>query len=274
MAAIDFPNTPSLNQEFTVGSKTWVWDGISWNAKQNGLFKYNIPASQGFLYYDDMLYLQGTDGSILTTAKTGASSITSIANPDYNSFGVLQLNPGATASTSRITLYAAQPSSIILANNGTSIYETRIMQTILSTSSLRYVSIFGFTNLSTTISTQTIGVFFIYDEGGTFTGTASPNWQVCIQNGTSNTFVTTSAIVTANTWNRLKIQTTSTATPPTSTSATFYIDDYIVATPTVTNFPTGALGFSIGTFRGIGTGSTININVDYLSVSQQFITGR
>lgn len=25
MAAIDFPNAPTLNQEFTVGDRTWTW---------------------------------------------------------------------------------------------------------------------------------------------------------------------------------------------------------------------------------------------------------
>ena len=28
--AIDFPNSPSTNQTYTVGNKTWVWDGEKW----------------------------------------------------------------------------------------------------------------------------------------------------------------------------------------------------------------------------------------------------
>ena len=31
MPAIDFPNSPSLNQEFTSGSQTWKYDGSKWN---------------------------------------------------------------------------------------------------------------------------------------------------------------------------------------------------------------------------------------------------
>jgi hypothetical protein len=31
MPAIDFPNSPSLNQTFTSGVQTWRWDGVSWN---------------------------------------------------------------------------------------------------------------------------------------------------------------------------------------------------------------------------------------------------
>ena len=30
MAAIDFPNTPSVNQQFTVGGTTWYWTGSVW----------------------------------------------------------------------------------------------------------------------------------------------------------------------------------------------------------------------------------------------------
>ena len=31
MAAIDFPDSPSINQTFSAGNKTWIWDGVSWN---------------------------------------------------------------------------------------------------------------------------------------------------------------------------------------------------------------------------------------------------
>jgi len=32
MTAIDFPNTPEVNDEFTVGNITYVWDGDVWNS--------------------------------------------------------------------------------------------------------------------------------------------------------------------------------------------------------------------------------------------------
>lgn len=32
MAAIDFPNSPSINDQFTAAGKTWVWTGTSWDA--------------------------------------------------------------------------------------------------------------------------------------------------------------------------------------------------------------------------------------------------
>jgi hypothetical protein len=30
MTAIDFPDSPTLNQQFTVGSRTWKWTGVVW----------------------------------------------------------------------------------------------------------------------------------------------------------------------------------------------------------------------------------------------------
>ena len=35
--AIDFPNSPTLNQEYTVNNKTWKWDVTVWNLVASGL---------------------------------------------------------------------------------------------------------------------------------------------------------------------------------------------------------------------------------------------
>ena len=32
MAAIDFPNSPAVNDTFTVGNRVWIWTGTSWDA--------------------------------------------------------------------------------------------------------------------------------------------------------------------------------------------------------------------------------------------------
>lgn len=29
--AINFPNSPTVNQQFTSGGTTWIWDGTKWN---------------------------------------------------------------------------------------------------------------------------------------------------------------------------------------------------------------------------------------------------
>lgn len=35
MTAIDFPNSPSVNDVFTVGDRSWKWDGTVWNMVQS-----------------------------------------------------------------------------------------------------------------------------------------------------------------------------------------------------------------------------------------------
>jgi hypothetical protein len=37
--ALNFPNSPSVNDRYTVGSTTWIWDGTVWNA-QNGAIDF------------------------------------------------------------------------------------------------------------------------------------------------------------------------------------------------------------------------------------------
>lgn len=32
--AVNFPDSPTLNQEFTSGTRTWIWNGSVWALKQ------------------------------------------------------------------------------------------------------------------------------------------------------------------------------------------------------------------------------------------------
>jgi hypothetical protein len=35
--AIDFPNSPTTNDTYTVGSRTWTWTGSIWELKANSV---------------------------------------------------------------------------------------------------------------------------------------------------------------------------------------------------------------------------------------------
>ena len=37
MPAIDFPNSPTVNDTFTSGNTTWQYDGVSWSLVQSAL---------------------------------------------------------------------------------------------------------------------------------------------------------------------------------------------------------------------------------------------
>lgn len=60
MAAIDFPNSPSVNDEFTSGDKTWIWNGTVWNTVTSAL-GYTGPTGA-----------DGADGATGPTGPAGA----------------------------------------------------------------------------------------------------------------------------------------------------------------------------------------------------------
>ena len=41
---IDFPNSPTLNDTFTVGDRTWTWDGTRWEAVQENFLDLNVSS--------------------------------------------------------------------------------------------------------------------------------------------------------------------------------------------------------------------------------------
>lgn len=60
MAAIDFPDSPSVNDEFTSGDKTWIWNGSVWNTVTSAL-GYTGPTGA-----------DGADGATGPTGPAGA----------------------------------------------------------------------------------------------------------------------------------------------------------------------------------------------------------
>ena len=42
--AIDFPDSPTLNDTFTVGDRTWTWDGTRWEAVQENFLDLNVSS--------------------------------------------------------------------------------------------------------------------------------------------------------------------------------------------------------------------------------------
>jgi len=37
--AINFPDSPTLNQEFAVGDRVWFWNGTVWKAKETAILE-------------------------------------------------------------------------------------------------------------------------------------------------------------------------------------------------------------------------------------------
>lgn len=99
MAAIDFPNSPTLNQEFTANGRTWVWNGTVWSAKAaetsvsrydvgdtapsspvNGDVWFNSTNARTYVYYDSFWVetnpaLNGTDGVVQSETAPESTNV-------------------------------------------------------------------------------------------------------------------------------------------------------------------------------------------------------
>ena len=71
--AIDFPDNPTVNQEFTVGTTTWYWTGSVWR----------------------LLVAQGIQGDLGPTGPTGPQGVVGPTGPT----GPVSTVPGPTGST-------------------------------------------------------------------------------------------------------------------------------------------------------------------------------
>ncbi len=73
MAAIDFPNSPQVNDTFTSGSQTWVWTGTSWNLVISPVIGPTGPTgAQGAA--SNVTGPTGAQGTFSTVAATPPSS--------------------------------------------------------------------------------------------------------------------------------------------------------------------------------------------------------
>jgi hypothetical protein len=76
MAAIDFPNSPTLNQVFTVGTNSWKWNGSTWN-----VVRVAAVGPQGPQGIQGATGLTGPAGPAGPTGATGAAGATGPQGP-------------------------------------------------------------------------------------------------------------------------------------------------------------------------------------------------
>ena len=71
--AIDFPNSPTVNQQFTAGGNTWIWDGIAWTLQRIPTGPQGIQGIQGIQGPEGPVGPQGTSINVKASVATVAA---------------------------------------------------------------------------------------------------------------------------------------------------------------------------------------------------------
>ena len=188
--ALNFPSNPSLNQLFSLGANTWIWDGTAWNLK---------PPGSNLDDLSDVNVTGAVDGQVLyfdgATSTWGAISLASSFNGGTISNPLVIQNSTASSSTStgalRVTGGAGIAGAINVGSSGS--FGGALTATGITLSS-GGASITGTTSVTGSFSATSTGSF-----GSTLTVRSSS--EIRLNNG-ANTFyigIKAPAALTSNT---------------------------------------------------------------------------
>ena len=121
MTAINFPDTPAINQVFTAAGRSWVWDGTVWNAVGTGITPDNqYLTAISPIQYDQTLQQLSIDVSAINKPLDDLTdvTITSVSNGQalvYDAATSKWIN--ATVDVQGAIASANQYTNIIFKNN-------------------------------------------------------------------------------------------------------------------------------------------------------------
>lgn len=142
MAAIDFPNSPTIGQSFTSGGRTWIYSGVSWNSQSTsgltsqvivsetqptttvgGTQWFNTNNGKTYIYYDSYWVeessgLPGPEGQIGLTGPRGIQGVPGETGPagpagPVNSISVGTVSASAPGSSPEVTITGTAPDQTI-----------------------------------------------------------------------------------------------------------------------------------------------------------------
>jgi hypothetical protein len=135
MSAIDFPNSPTVGQLFTVGETTWEWTGVVWEGSSVA-----IPGPTG------------------PTGPTGATGSTGAAGPGVASGGSAGQILTKVSATNYDTQWSTLPATPANADTAKAIGYIGLPQTILSTGGLTLSAAHAGDHIYVTGASQTITI--------------------------------------------------------------------------------------------------------------------
>lgn len=170
---LDFPSSPSLNQQYTLDSRRWIWDGNTWNLTSAPLSSLNSIS----------IVDTGGDGSLSYNSNTGVITYTGPSSAEVRAH--FSAGSGISISSGNISV-----DSTVVRTTGVQTVQSKTMQ-------------------NTTLS-GSIGVT-VYTLTGTILDPANGNLQIkvlsaptalsdSLTNGTSITLMITNGSTYALTW--------------------------------------------------------------------------
>lgn len=101
MPALDFPSSPTLNQEYTAAGRTWSWNGTSWAIVAEALVSSDVTAALGYTPLSsasaDSAYLKLTGGTL--SDSVGMVSAPSAWSGAYKAYQVGTTSFGGGSGT-------------------------------------------------------------------------------------------------------------------------------------------------------------------------------
>jgi hypothetical protein len=106
MTAIDFPNSPSVNDTHTVGNRVWKWNGTVWEVVRS-----TVP------------YATGATGAVGQTGPTGGTGATgsTVTGPTGAASAILAINNDTGTA---YTLQAIDVNDLVTLNNANAVTVT------------------------------------------------------------------------------------------------------------------------------------------------------
>lgn len=201
----------------------------------------------------------------LSVSGSSSGLASNVSLMDANHPGVYQIQTGSS-SASGASYVGVTTNHAMVFSGGVAQSRFGFQYSRLSDAAQEYRSRIGwYDDVSQTDSTVD-GVYFYYDRAAT-----GDFWVLRTSNNSTQTSVTSSIAVVANSWIYLYIHVNTTGT-----LATFYVNGVSAGTIS-TNIPTGlgrGAGLMFGIHKTVGTGTDSFINMDYMWQRKTFTTPR
>ena len=125
MAIITFPSSPSVNQTYTVGSKTWIYNGYAWDLQlsssgfstANGTIAWNT-ANAAFTAANAATAADTTQNNSITAAFIAANSTGVYANGAFASANLRATTANASIAWNTANAAFVRANNSLDANNG------------------------------------------------------------------------------------------------------------------------------------------------------------